>query len=230
MEITLTGGPGSTVARVGLNAGETLTAEVGAMIAMDTAITVETTSRKKGSGGGGLLKGLKRMFSGESFFLPHFTSHGQGQEVIVGPALIGDVMHHRLNGGSLVIQGASWLASSSDIEVDTTWAGMSNALFSGEGVFWVKCTGVGDVLVNAFGAIYEVELNGGYTVDTGHIVAYEDTLSFSPGKAGKSLVGSFLGGEGLVCKFEGTGKVWCQTHNPPSFGALLGPKLKSRAA
>ena len=114
MDITLTGGPGSTVARVGLNAGETLTAEVGAMIAMDTAITVETTSRKKGSGGGGLLKGLKRMFSGESFFLNHFTSHGQGQEVIVGPALIGDVMHHRLNGGSLVIQGKKAYAVTAD--------------------------------------------------------------------------------------------------------------------
>jgi len=228
MEIQLTGGPGATAARVALASGETLTAEVGAMIAMDTEITVETTSRKKGGKKGGLLKGIKRMFSGENFFLNHFTAHDDGQEIVVGPTLIGDIMHHRLDGGTLVIQGSSWLASTAGIEIDTTWAGMSNALFSGEGVFWVKATGTGDVLVNAFGAIYEVEVDGGYTVDTGHIVAYEDTLSFKPGKAGKSLVGSMLGGEGLVCKFTGTGKIWCQTHNPPSFGSTLGPKLKKR--
>jgi uncharacterized protein (AIM24 family) len=32
----------------------------------------------------------------------------------------------------------------------------------------------------------------------------------------------------LVCKFSGRGKLYCQTHNPPSLGKLLGPKLKPR--
>jgi len=64
-------------------------------------------------------------------------------------------------------------------------------------LFWVKCSGSGDVLVNSFGAIYEVDVKDGYTVDTGHIVAFEDTLQFKIGKAGQSLIGSMLGGEGL---------------------------------
>jgi uncharacterized protein (AIM24 family) len=59
-------------------------------------------------------------------------------------------------------------------------------------------------------------------------VAFEDTLQFKIVKAGASLIGSFLGGEGLVCKFHGTGKLYCQSHNPPNFGKLLGPKLKPR--
>jgi uncharacterized protein (AIM24 family) len=42
------------------------------------------------------------------------------------------------------------------------------------------------------------------------------------------MIGSFLGGEGLVCKFSGHGKLYCQSHNPPSFGAALGPMLKQR--
>ena len=99
---------------------------------------------------------------------------------------------------------------------------------SGEGLFWVKCTGVGDVFLNSFGAIYEVDVNGEYTVDTGHIVAFEDTLQFNVGKAGASLIGSMLGGEGLVCKFQGQGKLYCQSHNPPSFGKALSPDLKPR--
>ena len=70
------------------------------------------------------------------------------------------------------------MASVGDIEIDTTWQGLGTALFGGEGIFWVQCSGQGDVLVNSFGAIYEVEVDGEYVVDTSHIVAYEDTLNF----------------------------------------------------
>ena len=72
-------------------------------------------------------------------------------------------------------------------------------------------------------------MKDGYTVDSGHIVAFEDTLEMKVGKASKSLVGSILGGEGLVCKFTGQGKLYCQTHNPPSFGQALGQNLKPRS-
>ena len=63
--------PASAVAHLVLNAGEAITCEVGAMIAMSPNIGVETTSRSRG-GKGGIMKGIKRMFSGESFFLNHF--------------------------------------------------------------------------------------------------------------------------------------------------------------
>jgi uncharacterized protein (TIGR00266 family) len=101
-------------------------------------------------------------------------------------------------------------------------------LLGGEGLFWVKCTGIGDVLLNSFGAIYQVRVTDSYTVDTGHIVAFEDSLELKIGKASKSFIGSFLGKEGLVCKLSGRGKLYCQTHNPQSFGMLLGPQLRPR--
>ena len=210
-----------------LDAGEVFTAEVGAMIAMDNGIQVETTSRQAG-GSGGILKGIKRVFSGENFFLNHFTSQGDNNRLILGPKLVGDIGGYTLQGNTLIVQGFSWLASSGGVTIDTTWAGMSNALLSGEGIFWVKCSGTGDVLFNAFGAIYPIEVDGEYTVDTGHIVAYEDSLSFSPVKAADSWMSSILGGEGLASKFTGRGKVYCQTHNPRSFGKAIGPKLKAR--
>lgn len=199
------------------------------MIAMSPELTVETSSHKKG-GGGGFVSGLKRMFAGEDFFLNHFTSSAPDQVLILGPGLMGDIVSHRLNGGSLIVQGSSWLASDPQIELDATFQGLGKALFSGESVFWVRCSGTGDVLLSSFGAIYEVQVDGQYVVDTGHIVAFEDTLQFEMGKATSSLLGSFLGGEGLVCKFNGRGKLYCQSHNPPSFGKLLGPLLKPRQA
>ncbi len=227
MHIELLGAPAATAARITLTAGESLTAEVGAMIAMSTGLEVSTSS-KTSEGKGGVLKGIKRMFSGESFFLNTFRATGDNQTVIVGPTLVGDVVHHRMDGGTLVVQGSSWMASSPGIDIDTSFQGLGAGLLGGEGMFWVKCAGAGDVLINSFGAIYEIDVEGGYTVDTGHIVAFEDTLEFKIGKAGRSLIGSLLGGEGLVCKFSGRGKLYCQTHNPPSFGQRLGALLKPR--
>ncbi|QQR90981.1 MAG: TIGR00266 family protein [Myxococcales bacterium] len=225
MQVEITKRPAAAIAKVRLSLGETLTAEVGSMVAMSTGLQVETSSLKRG--GGSLLK-LRRIFAGESFFLNHFTAQTEGQEIFVGPKNIGDVIHHRLESASMIVQGSSWLASTHGIDIDATWQGITAGLFGGEGLFWVKCSGSGDLLLNSFGAIYEIDVKDNYVVDTGHIVAFEDTLRFSVGKATGSWIGSFLGGEGLVCKFSGQGKLYCQTHNPPSFGKLLGPKLKPR--
>jgi len=89
-------------------------------------------------------------------------------------------------------------------------------------------TGNGELLLTSFGGIYEVPVNGEYIVDTGHIVAFEKSLTFNIGKANPSWWGAFLGGEGLVCRFQGQGKVYCQTHNPGAFGQLVGPQLPPR--
>ena len=86
----------------------------------------------------------------------------------------------------------------------------------------------GKVILNSFGAIYPVEVEGETIVDTGHIVAFGETLDFKITKAGKSWISSILGGEGLVCRFHGQGTVWCQSHNPSSFGQTLGPNLRPR--
>ena len=227
MNIELSSPSAGRFATITMNDGDVFTSEVGAMIAMDTGITVETTSRQRGASGG-IMKGIRRMFSGESFFLNHFTAHGSDQRLMLGPKLVGDIAGHTLNGNSLIVQGFSWMGSSAGISIDTTWAGFSNAILSGEGVFWVNCSGTGDVLMNAFGAIYSIEVDGEYVVDTGHIVAFEDTLSFKPGKAADSWLSSIFGGEGLVSKFSGKGKIYCQTHNPRNFGRLVGPQLKPR--
>ena len=176
--------PAASVAKLTLNANETITCEVGAMIAMTTGLSVETSSGTKGSTGG-FLKGVTRMFAGENFFLNHFTANKPDQTLIIGPTMLGDIVHHNLRGGSLVIQGSSWLASDSGITIDATWQGFGKAIFSGEGLFWVRAAGSGSVFLSSFGAIYEVDINGEYIVDTGHIVAFEDTLQFKIVKARK---------------------------------------------
>lgn len=225
MKVELNSGPGNTAARLILDPGEVCTAEGGSMIAMSGDMKIETTTHKKGKGG--VLKAVKRMLAGENFFVNHYTAGSNGGEVFAAPTMFGDMIEYDLKGETLVVQAGSWLASEHSVNMDMGWQGLKT-LFSGESLFWLHMSGQGKVVLNSFGAIYSVEIDGEYIVDTGHVVAFQETLDFSISKAGKSWISSILGGEGLVLKFKGKGTVWCQSHNPSSFGRALGPMLPPR--
>ena len=223
MNVELQKRPGCSVAKIDLMPGEEITAEGGAMIAMSNDISMETTTYKKNSGS--IMKGLKRMISGENFFMNHFTAGSNGGELYLAPGLHGDIMIKELNNERIIVQGGSYMASEPNIEIDFNWQGFKS-IFSGESMFWLNIHGNGKVLLNSYGLIYPVEIDGEYIVDTGHIVAFTDGLSFTISKAGESWISSFLGGEGFVCRFKGKGTLWCQSHNPNSFGGSVGPNLK----
>lgn len=226
MQITIQHGPANAAAKISLAAGESVTAEAGAMIAMSGDVLVETTTLKKGSGG--ILKAVKRMLAGESFFLNHFTAKGQAGEVWLAPVLPGDLRVEQIEGGkNLIVRGGAYLAGEAGIDIDMNWQGFKS-LFAGQSVFWLKASGHGQVVLSAFGAIYPIDFEDGYVVDSGHVVAFPDGMKFDVTKAGKSWATAILGGEGLVLRFHGKGRVWCQSHNPQSFGTTLGPMLRMR--
>lgn len=225
MNIELLHQPDSAIARVKLDAGEELVAQAGAMIAMSANINASTTLRK--GKGGGIMGGLKRMVAGESLFLSVFRSPTNGNEVWLAPRLIGDLLIYEMQGQDLIVQASSYLACSSEVDLDVGVQGLKS-LFSGESIFWLTFSGQGLALLASFGGIYAVPVDGEYIVDTGHIVAFERSLDFKIAKASSSLIGSFLGGEGLVCRFHGKGTVYCQSHNPGAFGFTVGSQLPPR--
>jgi len=227
MHIELLHRPGNTAAKVTLQAGETCTAESGAMIAMSGHMNITTTTHKKNAGG--FFKAAKRMLAGESLFLNHFDPQGKPGEIYFGTGLSGDMMVMELDNENLIVQSGSFLACEDSVDMDMGWQGFKT-LLSGESLFWLNLKGSGQLILSSFGAIYPVEVDGETIVDSGHIVAFSETLDFSITKAGKSWLHSFLGGEGLVCKFNGKGTVWCQSHNPKSFGFALSPNLRARKA
>ena len=225
MDIELLHQPESAIARISMNSGEELIAQAGAMIAMSGSINTSTTLRR--GKGGGLMGGLKRMVAGESLFLSVFRSPTNGNTVWLAPKLLGDLLVYEMQGQDLIVQATSYLACSSEVDLDVGFQGFKS-LFSGESIFWLTFSGRGLALLASFGGIYEVPVDGEYIVDTGHIVAFERSLDFSITKSNQSLLGSFFGGEGLVCRFRGKGKVFCQTHSPGSFGATIGSQLPPR--
>ena len=224
MEIETRYNPSGTIAVCKMKAGEVLVAEGGAFMALQGDVGFETTTRQRNSGG--ILSGLKRLLSSESFFINKFSARSDAH-VYLGTALPGDIFVKELRGEKLVIQGGSYVACETGVEIDLEWQGLKS-IFSGESLFWVKAKGTGKVVINTFGFLYPIQVDGEYLVDTGHIVAFEETLNFTISKASRSWIGAFLSGEGFICRFKGKGTVWCQSHSPRSFGMEMRSMLRPK--
>ena len=227
MDITLSGEGAFGWALVELKPDEQFVSESGALFRASSNIDIDVTTRKGGSGG--LLGGIKRMMASESFFFSTYRcTEGEGGEVGLAPKLQGEIARIDCDGRhQWICAGGSYLASSPELEIDTQFQGV-RGLFSGESLSFLSVSGRGQLLVNAFGRINEVDVEGALTVDTGHVVAFEDSLTYSLGKAGGSWIQSFLTSEGIVLKFEGRGRIYVQSHNPDEFGKELGPLLPER--
>lgn len=224
MQYSIEFGPAYALGVINLESGETIQAEAGAMVSMSD--TVQMTTGVKG----GLMSGLKRSFlAGESFFINTFTASAPG-EVTVAPALPGDIVALNLDNTTLFIQSGSFLAATSGVNIDTKFGG-GRTFFSREGLFLLKCTGTGTIFVSSYGAIRLVDLKPGerYSVDTGHMVAFDESVTYDVGRAGGWKT-TLLGGEGLVCKLTGPGRFYLQTRSPESFVAWLAPLLPGRRA
>jgi len=86
------------------------------------------------------------------------------------------------------------------------------------------------VFLSSYGAIHEVQLEAGqkYTVDTGHMVAFEEGVGYSVKRVG-GLKSTLFSGEGLVCELTGPGKIMIQTRSSDAFLSWLIPQLPRKS-
>ena len=202
---------------VSLGPGDRIIAEGGSMAWMSEGVEVKARLL------GGALRALARkMFGGESAFVGEYT-HPTGGSVTFSPAIPGDVIHRQLQDDSLILTGGAFMACTPDIRLRTKFGGLK-ALFSGEGAFVIECSGSGDLFFNTYGALIERDVEDGFTVDTGHVVAWEPTVEYSIRGMG-GLKSTMLSGEGLAMRFSGRGKVFLQTRTLDSFANWLTPFL-----
>jgi len=220
MNVDIRYSPAFALAVITLPPGGEVMAEAGAMTSMSGGVEIETKAQ------GGMLAGLKRsVLGGESFFINTFRAPSGG-ELTVSPTLPGDIVHLPVgNSGALMVQSGSWLASDPGVQVDTKWGGRKT-FFSGEGLFLLRCTGTGDMIVSSYGAIERRALGQGEVlkIDTGHIVAFEENIGYQVNKVG-GWKSTLLSGEGLVATFTGPGTLWLQTRSPADFIGWLIPQL-----
>jgi uncharacterized protein (TIGR00266 family) len=212
--------------KVNLGSGESVKAEMGAMVSMTPNINL------RGTVDGGILRGLGRMLSGEKFFFQELTAAGGQGEVLLSPGSIGDIEAIELDGSyKLYVQKDGFLAGTQGIEVNTKMQNLARGFLSGEGFFIVEISGRGTVFLSSFGAIHAINLAPGeeMIIDNGHLVAWPDYMNYKIEKAASGWISSLTSGEAIVCRFRGEGVVLVQSRNPAGFGSWIKSFVPTRS-
>lgn len=220
MQIDILYRPSYSLGVIKLDPQESVLVESGAMVSFSYGVTIETQAT------GGIFKSIARSFlGGESFFQNVFIAPSQGGEVCVAPVLPGDMYAIDMQNENLIVQKGSYVACDPRVSLSAKWGGAKTFLAS-EGVMMLCAQGAGKLLLSSYGAIHEKELASGetYTVDTGHLVAFTETVGFDVRGVG-GLKSTFLSGEGLVVDLTGPGRVLLQTRSTDSFLQWLISKL-----
>ncbi len=220
MQIELMYQPAFTLGRVQLTGGEQVRVEAASMVGMSAGMSLETTAT------GGFMKSLKRsLLGGESLFQNVYTAPAQGGEVMVAPSLAGDLRVLTLT-EPLLVQSGAYVASDTNIELDSKWGGSKSFFGTGGGLFMLRAEGRGQIVVSSYGAIHEITLGAGesYTIDTGHLVALSESMQFKTRSIGGMKTFMFSG-EGFVADLTGPGSFLMQTRSQDQFLSWLIPKL-----
>ncbi|GGM43759.1 TIGR00266 family protein [Longimycelium tulufanense] len=212
MQVRVRHTPTYGVARLVLAPGEPVRVVPGAMLATSYGVAVEAPAR------GGFLGFLfARGVRGRAKLPPTtFTASAEGGWVDVAAPLPGDLHVLDLDGrtGWVVARGR-WLATAATVAVQPRWAG-SDHLAGAAGGFLVHVAGQGPVVLSCYGALDVIDLRLGelVTVDSGHVVAYADTVQCRLRPIGTNGARSVRSGAGMVFDFAGPGQVLTQTRSP----------------
>jgi uncharacterized protein (TIGR00266 family) len=219
VDYTIIGDDMQTV-EIGLDPGETVIAEAGAMNYMDDAIRFEA---KMGDGSpaeegmfGKLLGAGKRMLTGESLFMTHFTNTGEGRRTVSFSAPYpGKIIALNMAdfGGEIFCQKDAFLCAAHGTRIEIAFTRrLGTGFFGGEGFILQRLTGDGLAFIHVGGTVVQKTLkNNVIKVDTGCIAAFTTGLDYSIERAG-NLKSMFFGGEGLfLATLSGSGTAFLQT-------------------
>ncbi|MCW8999909.1 MAG: TIGR00266 family protein, partial [Kangiellaceae bacterium] len=196
-----------------------LVAEPDTMSSMDASIDLTAGFN------GGFFRGLLRKFlGGESLFISYFKNETkQGRKITLTQNTPGEIRCVELKGNSMCFQPGAFIAMTEGVKLGLKWAGLVSFI-AREGLFKLEVSGNGKVWYGAYGALIDKEIDGEYIIDTSHIVAYEPGIKLKLQLAG-GIFSSFFGGEGLVTRVEGKGKVVVQTRSISGLTSWINPKL-----
>ncbi len=219
MKADIKGGAAFGYLDLALEPGESVTTESDAMSSMAAELDMEPKVN------GSLVSAFFRKFlGGETFFVSRFSNNTQETKrlTLVQPTP-GEIRCVDLNQGSICLQPGAFLAATDGVTLGLKWAGLASFI-GREGLFKLEVSGTGKLWYGAYGALLEREVDGELIVDTSHLVAYDPSMKLKVQLAG-GIFSSFFGGEGLVTRVEGKGKVVIQSRSISGLTGWVNPKL-----
>ncbi len=204
-----------------LNKGESVYSQSGGMSWQTDKI--ETSTNMKG----GFLKSIARSFTGESLFMATFLAKEDNQEIAFASTFPGEIKEFNIeNGKTWICQKDAFLVAEDSVKLETTFTKKFGAgLFGGEGFILQKLSGFGKAFIESSGTVIKKELEHGEVllVDTGNVVAFEESIDYSI-QTVKGVKNILFGGEGLfLTKLVGPGTVYLQTTTVANMAAKLNP-------
>jgi len=199
--------------------GESMFTQSGGMAWMTEGIEMSTNTK------GGLMKGIGRMFAGESLFMATYRASRAGAKVAFASTVPGQILPIDIAAqGGLICQKGAFLCGEDSIQLNVTFTKkLSSGLFGGEGFILEDIGGTGMVFLEIDGDIVEKQLAPGeiLKVDTGNVVAFERSVEYGI-ETVKGLGNIFFGGEGLfLTTLKGPGRVILQTQNVAEFAGRI---------
>lgn len=202
---------------INLRRGESVFTQSGGMFYQTEGIRMETNAR------GGILKGLGRMFAGESFFMVNYTAD-RDSKIAFASTVPGTIIPVNVANSHFTIQKGAFLAAESTVELKTTFnKKVGTGFFGGEGFILQELRGSGMAFLEIDGDAIEINLAPGEVikVDTGNLVGFEHSVSYQV-ETVKGVGNILFGGEGLfLTKLTGPGQVVLQTMNINEFALKI---------
>ncbi|MEN2262561.1 TIGR00266 family protein [Enterococcus faecalis] len=227
MNIKITENTMFPIVEVSLNLNEQIIIESGSMVYHNGEVELKGSMNSGGKKGiGGMIRSLGRSCaSGESIYLTTVIGKTDTARLGFAPILPGTIKklnvgetHWRLNTGS-------FLGCEPTVSYNMKRQKVMAGLFGSGGLFIMETCGSGELLINSYGGILEINLTGDkpFVIDNNHVLAWTTTLDYKI-KTASSFLG-FSTGEGLVNEFYGRGSILIQTRDIHGFAGLLSPVI-----
>ena len=210
---------------VTLQRGETMFTQSGGMFWMSDGISMNTNTR------GGVLKGLGRMFAGESMFMAHYTAEMNDAQIAFASNVAGSLIPIDVDLiPGMIIQKRAFLCAQDSVQLETVFNKKASVgFFGGEGFIMQQLRGSGMAFLEVDGDLVQRDLQPGEVikVDTGNLVGFSPSVKYEI-ETVKGLGNILVGGEGLFhAKLVGPGKVLMQTMNFAEFCGNIASALPS---
>ncbi|WP_458208393.1 TIGR00266 family protein [Haladaptatus sp. NG-SE-30] len=221
MEYEFTNRPAFAELAMALDEGERIRTEATSLVSYSDGVAVTPDD------GGGLEESLEQSVRSKDTAFSTMVTADRPGTVTLAPPFPGDISHYELRDEKLYVQSCSFLAAEPSIEFGADFSD-SETFVDSDCDFLLELSGNGLAFLTSYGAISVVSLDPGeqYVVDTGHVVAFEDTIEFTIRRV-EGVRSPSDTGRGLFCEFEGPGTIWTQSRSPAAFLAWLVSNLPS---
>ncbi len=210
-----------------LGKSESVYTQSGGLAWMTDGFKMETNTK------GGFLKGVARMFAGDSLFMATYTAGCDDSKITFSSSMPGAILPLEIGEKQYIAQKGAFLCAEHGVDIKAVFTKSFGAgMFGGEGFVLQELSGNGTAFLEIDGSLKEIELAAGekIKVDTGNIAAFEKSVGYSV-ETVKGFKNIMFGGEGLFLTIlTGPGKVWLQTMSVSDFANKLRPYFPSQTS